>query len=218
MAHCQTGFLPLWRGDPQAALKQAEVGMALATEQEFPYVVAYGTFLLGAALAALGRDAEGVMQMRQGLAAYQATGALLGLPGFHALLAAGCGRTGEIRKGLATLAEGFRAIDKTGERFQEAELPRVKGELWLQAGVQSSVSRAQHGAEECFQKALDIARQQQAKSTELRAAMSLARLWQQQGKGDAAHKLLAEIYGWFTEGFDTADLREAKGLLDQLSA
>jgi predicted ATPase len=104
-------------------------------------------------------------------------------------------------------------VDKIGERLYEAELYRVKGELVLQSGVRTSDSEA----EECFLRAIEIARPQQAKSLELRAVMSLARLWQQQGKRKEAHALLAEIYGWFTEGFDTADLQEAKALLEELA-
>jgi predicted ATPase len=215
-AHSQAAVLHLTRGDPQAALKQAEAGVTLATEQEFPFVVASCTSLLGAALAALGRDGEGVRQMRQGLAALQAMGSPLGLPSGLALLATRYGKIGEIDEGLATLAEALHLVEKNGERLWEAELHRLKGELTLQSGDQSSVSRAQNEAEECFQKALNIARRQQGKSLELRAATSLSRLWHQQGKRDEARELLSETYGWFTEGFDTEDLREAKALLDEL--
>jgi predicted ATPase len=119
------------------------------------------------------------------------------------------------------LAEALAMVDKTDERFYEAELYRLKGELTLaQSRVQSLESRVQSlesEAEECFQKAIDIARKQSAKSLELRAVVSLSRLWQKQGKRAEAHKILAEIYGWFTEGFDTADLKEAKALLAELA-
>jgi predicted ATPase len=110
-------------------------------------------------------------------------------------------------------------VEKTGERYYEAELYRQRGELLLRRATKSHPaqdSREQHEAETCFQHALDVARQQQAKSLELRAATSLARLWQQQGKRAAARELLAPIYGWFTEGFDTADLQDAKALLEAL--
>ena len=110
------------------------------------------------------------------------------------------------------LAEALTLVDTTGERWYEAELYRLKGALLLQ---QSSDNQAE--AETCFQQAIDIARSQQAKSLELRAATSLARLWQQQGKRQEAHDLLAPVYNWFTEGFDTADLKDAKALLDALS-
>ena len=122
------------------------------------------------------------------------------------------GRWGRPRKGCAVLAEALAVVDDNGERCWEAELYRLKGELLL------ARSAEQHAeAEACFHQALDIARRQQAKSWELRAAMSLSRLWQQQGKRAEARELLAPIYGWFTEGFDTADLQEAKALLDASS-
>jgi predicted ATPase len=103
-------------------------------------------------------------------------------------------------------------MNKTGQRFHEAELWRLKGELFLKSGVRNSESEA----EGCFHKALEAARRQEAKSLELRAVMSLSRLWQQQGKGEEARQMLAEIYGWFTEGFDIKDLQEAKALLEEL--
>ena len=108
--------------------------------------------------------------------------------------------------------EALAAVHKTGERFYEAELYRLQGELLL---AQSARQTAE--AEACFHQALDVARHQQAKSLELRAAMSLTRLWQRQGKRDAARQLLTEVYGWFTEGFDTADLQEAQALLAALA-
>jgi predicted ATPase len=110
------------------------------------------------------------------------------------------------------LGEALAVVHNTGRRFYEAELYRLKGELLL---ARSAAHRAE--AEACFQRALDMARRQQAKSLELRAAMSLSRLWQQQGKRTEAYELLAPIYGWFTEGFDTADLQEAKALLETLA-
>jgi len=110
------------------------------------------------------------------------------------------------------LAEALAGVDKTGERYWEAELYRLKGELLLRQALPD-----EHQAETCFQQALAVARRQQAKSLELRTAMSLARLWQRQGQRAAARQLLAEVYGWFTEGFDTADLQEAKALLEALT-
>ena len=109
-------------------------------------------------------------------------------------------------------------MQRTGEQWYEAELYRLKGELGLQqASMQRLEGGVQKEAEECFGEAIEIARQQQAKSLELRATMSLARLWQQHGKQTEAHQMLSEIYGWFTEGFDTKDLQEAKALLEQLA-
>jgi len=110
------------------------------------------------------------------------------------------------------LAEALRAVDDTGEHFYEAELQRLKGEFLLQLS-----SDSQYEAEACFQHAMTIAQHQGAKAWELHTATSLARLWQHQGKGQEARELLAPIYGWFTEGFDTADLQEAKALLDEWS-
>ena len=113
------------------------------------------------------------------------------------------------------LVEALAQVEKTGERWYEAELYRLKGQLTLQSQVESHKSKVEE-AEECFLKAIEIARHQQAKSLELRAAMSLARLWHEQGKQKEAHALLAEIYHWFTEGLDTRDLQEAKALLEEL--
>jgi predicted ATPase len=145
---------------------------------------------------------------------------------FLALLAEAYGKVGETEQGLAVLVEAFAQVEQTGERWYEAELYRIKGELTLQlkieiaklriAEVQAPTTNTQ-AAEACFLKAIDIARQQQAKSLELRATTSLARLWHQRGKTKQAHKMLSKIYNWFTEGFDTKDLQEAKALLEELS-
>ncbi len=147
--------------------------------------------------------------MRQGLAAYLARARLPWLL-FLGLLAETCGRTGQVEEGLRALDEALGAMQTTEESFYEAEVHRLKGELLQQS------AEHQGEAEESLQQALAIARRQQAKSLELRAAMSLSRLWQRQDKPDAAHHLLAPIYHWFTEGFDTADLQEAKALLAEL--
>ena len=155
--------------------------------------------------------------MQEGLAAQRATGAEAVHPYFLALQAETYGKMGQPEEGLAALAEASAMRQRTGEQWYEAELYRLKGELTLaQSSVQGLGSRVQKEAEECFWKAVEIARKQQAKSLELRATTSLARLWQQQGKQKDAHQMLTEIYGWFTEGFDTVDLKEAKALLDEL--
>jgi len=130
-------------------------------------------------------------------------------------------KAGQAEEGLTVLAEAMAALDETGERINEAELYRLKGELTMKKEVSGSkfqVSSLEEEAEECFHKAIEIARRQGAKSLELRAVMSLARLWQKQGKKEEARQRLAEIYGWFTEGFDTADLKEAKTLLEELES
>jgi predicted ATPase len=190
----------------------AEAAISLAQEQGFPHLRAYGSVLYGWALAHQGRAKEGIEQINQSMMDYRATGAELGRPHFLVLLAEAYGTMGEPEAGLTGLAEALTLMDTTGERADEPEISRLKGELLLQQSTDNATE-----AETCFQHAIRIAQNQQAKSLELRAATSLARLWQQQGKRQEAHDLLAPIYGWFTEGFDTADLQEAKALLDALA-
>jgi predicted ATPase len=213
-----TAELHQYRREIQAARGRAEAAITLSTEQGFQVWLAFGTVLRGWTLVEQGQGDEGIGQIRQGLAAHQASGGKVALPYWLALLAEAYGKVRQTEEGLNMLAEALALVDKTGERFYEAELYRLKGELTLaQSSVQSLASSVQKEAEECFLRAIDVARHQQAKSWELRAVMSLARLWQQQGKQKDAHQILAEIYGWFTEGFDTKDLQEAKALLEELS-
>jgi predicted ATPase len=134
-----------------------------------------------------------------------------GLPYWLSMLAEAYGSTGQVEAGGRVLAEALTLVDTTEERWWEAELHRLKGELLLALSTDNAAQ-----TETCFHQALDIARRQQAKSLELRGAMSLARLWQRQGKRTEAYELLAPVYGWFTEGFDTAALQEAKTLLEEL--
>ena len=148
----------------------------------------------------------------QGLEAYRATGAVLIQPYFLALLAQAHAEAGQTAEGLGVLEDALTLVHKTGERFYEAELYRLQGDLML-----AHAPRQHAEAQALYQQALDLARRQQAKSWELRAAMSLSRLWQCQDKSDEARQVLAEVYGWFTEGFDTVDLQEAKTLLDALA-
>ena len=166
----------------------------------------------GWSLAIQGLWAEGHAQLHGGLDAWRATGSGNSGPYFLTLLVEAQRQAGQSQAGLTVLTEALTLVDTTGERWYEAELYRLKGELLLQH-TGSNASQA----EPCFQHALAIARRQQAKSLELRAAMSLARLWQQQGKRQEAHDLLAPVYHWFTEGFDTADLQDAKALLEELA-
>jgi predicted ATPase len=225
------------RQEVDATLEHVQASLALSSAHGFPYLGAIATVRRGWGLARFGRVDEGIAHMRQGLAAARATGTELSQPYHLALLAEAYGRGGQIEAGLETLEEALVAADQHAERLYEAELQRLKGALLLHKGVAAGFSPAptamQNGppsrvgaagqsslqmqAQACFQRALDVARHQQAKSLELRAAMSLARLWQQQGRRAEAHALLAPIYGWFTEGFDTADLQEAKALLDEVS-
>jgi predicted ATPase len=155
---------------------------------------------------------EGIAQIRQGFAGFRATGARLTWPWWLATLAEACGKAGQLDEGLRAVEEALAAVQSNEEGHYEAEVYRLKGELLLQ-----EAPAHQEEAEANFQQALAVARRRQAKSWELRAALSLSRLWQRQGKQEAARQLLAEVYGWFTEGFDTADLREAKALLAALS-
>ena len=191
------------------AQERAEAQVALCTEHGFASYLAWGTILRGSALVAQGEWAEGLAQMRQGLAAYLARARLPWLL-FLGLLAEAYGRAGQVEEGLRALDEALEAMQTTEESFYEAEVYRLKGELLLQQSAEH-----QGEAEESLQQALTVARRQQAKSLELRAAMSLGRLWQHQGKIEHAHQLLTGVYSWFTEGFDTADLQEAKALLEQ---
>jgi predicted ATPase len=168
--------------------------------------------LRGWALAHQGRVQEGIEQIKHGLRAHRATGAEQARSYYLALLAEAHGMQGEAHAGLTALAEALTLVNTTGERWYEPELYRLKGALLLQ---QSSDNQTE--AEHCFRQAITIAQNQQAKSLELRTTTSVARLWQQQGKRQEAHDLLAPVYGWFTEGFDTADLKDAKALLDELA-
>jgi len=184
----------------------------LAQEQGFPHWMAIGAMLRGWALAHQGQAKEGIAQITEGLTASRGTGTETLRPYFLSLLAEAYGIIGQPEAGLTALTEALTHVETTGERWCEAELYRLQGALLLQQASDNATE-----AESCFHHALDIARHQQAKSFELRSAMSLSRLWQQQGKRAAARELLAPVYGWFTEGFDTADLQEAKALLDALA-
>ena len=236
-----------FRREEPATQARAETLLELAAEQGFALRTAQGFIMRGWALAMQGHAEEGIALLRQGLAAFRVTGAEFHRPVHLTMLAEAYGKVEQTEEGLGVLAEALDAVNNTGERFWEAELYRLKGQLTLQSQVPSpksrveetlpgrvsiahqNVSLAETGtvggahptveaeAERCFLKAIEIARQQQAKSLELRAVMSLARLWRQQGKKEEARRMLAEIYGWFIEGFDTKDLQEAKVLLEELN-
>ena len=197
------------RREWSVAYGQAHAAVTLATAQEFAFWVSVGTILQGRVLVAQGQAEAGITQIHQGIDANQATGAELARPFYFALLAEAYGHTGQPAAGLQVLAEALSTIEASDERWWEGELYRLKGDLLL---AQSEDNHA--AAETCWHHARAVARRQHAKAWELRAVLSLARLWQQQGKGAAARHLLAEIYGWFTEGWETVDLREAKALLD----
>jgi predicted ATPase len=193
------------------ARRHAEAATRICREQGFPFWLGVALILQGWARATQHQPAEQIASMHEGLALYRATDAALFLPHFLTLLAETYGAANQPDAGLRLLDEARTVMDSTQERFYEAEVHRVQGTLVLAQAVDQHAQ-----AETCFQHALDIARRQQARSWELRAAMSLARLWQQHGKHAEARALLAPLYTWFTEGFDTADLQEAKALLDEL--
>ena len=184
----------------------------LCTEHGFRYYLAWAMILQGWALVRQEHDVPGIAQMDQGLAALQGTGARRSWAYYAALLAEAYGNSGAPGEGLRMLADAFEHVQHTGECWWEAELHRLKGELLLSLSADNQAE-----AEACWHQALAVARRQQAKSLELRAAVSLSRLWQQQGKRAEARELLASIYGWFTEGFDAVDLQEAKALLEALA-
>jgi predicted ATPase len=199
------------RREGPATQERAEATLGLATAQGFRHWQARGTVLRGWALAQQGRVQEGLAQLTEGLRAYRATGAQLALPHYLTLLAEVYGIMGQPEAGLTVLTEALALVAHTGVRLWEAELYRLKGALLVQ---QSAATQGE--AATCFQHALALAQNHHAKAWELRAATSLARLWQQQGQRAEAYALLAPVYGWFTEGFDTADLQEAKALLEAL--
>jgi len=182
--------------------------VALATEQGFPHWGAQGTIYRGWAKVKNGDVAEGMSLLRSGSTAYRATGAQGNLPYQIALLARACEIAGQIDEPLTLLDDAFQIAEKTGERWFAAELNRHKGQLLLRQG------RAE-AAEELYRKAMSIAAEQGAKLWELRAAVSLAQLRRDQGCRAEARDLLVPVYGWFTEGFDTPDLKDAKALLDR---
>jgi predicted ATPase len=200
------------RRELQALSVQAAANLTLARQQGFPFLEAWAMVLQGWVLAEQGQGDEGIEQICQGIIAYRATGAEVLRPHFLGLLAEAYGRRERTDKGLEALAEALVLVEKTGERLHESEGYRLKGQLLLACSGDNHPE-----AEACFYRALITARRHQAKSLELRAAMSLSRLWQSQSKPQEARLLLAEIYGWFTEGFDTADLQEAKALLEALT-
>jgi class 3 adenylate cyclase/predicted ATPase len=197
----------------EGALTQnhADEGIILAQKYGFAALLSAGTIRRGWALAEQGQAEEGLRDMQQGLTARQAAGAELAQSYFLSLLAEVYGKLGQGERAQTLISQALTAVRASKEHRLEAELYRFKGELTLQQ------SRAEAEAEAYFLKAIEIAQKQQAKSLELRAMTSLARLWQQQGKKVEAHKLLSDVYNWFTEGFDTKDLQEAKVLIEELN-
>ncbi|CAG2160846.1 adenylate/guanylate cyclase domain-containing protein [Cupriavidus numazuensis] len=202
------------RREVQQVREFAEAATDISGEQGFPIYLAWGKVLQGWAVAERGSHQAGIALMREGLDAYAATGASLARPSLLGLLADAHNMAGDFRTGLALVDEAMSIIEQTGERLDASGLLRQKGELVLAESGDSTLAREE--AEDCFHKAVAMARQQGARSLELRAALSLARLWRRKGKADAARQVLAGIYGVFREGFDTLDLQQAKAFLDEV--
>jgi predicted ATPase/predicted Ser/Thr protein kinase len=209
-------FFSAWvhidRCEPRLAQDCADACMKIAGEEGFVFQSAHGKVVQGWALVAEGSLQEGLARIRQGIKEYAATGAQNERPHLLGLLADAYARAGQIQDGLSAIEEASAAVNNTGLRFNEAELHRLKGVLLL---AHSSENAAQ--AEAFLHEAIDIAERQSARSLQLRAATSLSRLYQRQGKKEEARQMLTELYGWFTEGFDTADLTQAASLLKELS-
>jgi predicted ATPase len=197
----------------QAVQEWAETAIEMATEHEFPQWLAPMRVFRGWAMAQRGQVQDGLSQMQQGLSTYRAMQAGLGLVQCFGLMAETYGKNGQAEEGLACLTEALTLITTKGQRVYEAEIYRLRGELLLQ----ESQHRSESAAELSFLESLNRARRQGMKLRELRVAVNLGRLWKRQGKYQEAQNLLAPVYHWFTEGFDTADLQEAKALLDELS-
>jgi class 3 adenylate cyclase/predicted ATPase len=203
-------WVRLLRREARSAHEFAEIALRFNEERGHAFHVAMSAVLLGSTLVAEEHDESGPAKIRDGAAASDATGAGIFQPWYLALLAAAHAQSGDPKAGFAALAEAETRLGQSGERWPEAEIHRLKGELIL------SMEGAAPAAEPCFRRSIEVARGQQARSSELRAATNLARLWAEQGKRAEAHDLLAPVYGWFTEGFDTPDLKDAKALLDAL--
>jgi predicted ATPase len=200
-----------FRREVQEVYESAEAVVAHSADQGFAQQVAIGTIFKGWTLVWQGQHQEGLVLLHQGLDAYRATGSEVWQSYFLALLAEVYGESGQTEVGLQVLSDAMTLVSKNGERFYEAEIHRLKGQLLLQQSPDNATE-----AESCFQQAISIAQNQSAKSWELRATTSLARLRQSQGKREEARELLKPVYEWFTEGFDTADLIDVKTLLEEL--
>lgn len=198
------------RRDAQGLKEDGEALLQLSREMWFLSFGGIASCYRGAGLARLGQAEEGIAQIREAVKDMLSIDARCYLTGVLGALGEAQAKTGRLEEGLATLAKAFAFVEETDERYWEAELHRLKGELLLAQGIEAE-------AETSFQRAIEVARRQQAKSWELRATTSLCHLWQRQGKGEQARQLLEGIYGWFTEGFGTPDLVEARALLEELS-
>jgi len=203
----------LLREETSLVLERAAEALTIAQEHAMDFVEhSVCPFWAGQALIASGHDAKGLEQLSAGTKLWRASGGLIWVPFCQAMMAQALTRLGRPDEAAKVIEETLELIEATGHRNAEAEVHRIKG--WF---LQSDLIQDLSGAERSFMKAIDVARSQQAKGWELRAATSLARFWQSQGKSHEAHDLLAPVHSWFTEGFDTLDLIEAKALLDELA-
>jgi predicted ATPase len=211
-AFCHAGRAAVFARDVAKVYTYSNECVALASEHGFAGWAANGRVLQGWADAQRGEATTGIARIRDGLAATEATGNRASAPLNLALLAEALALAGKVRKGLAALDDALATAAASGEKGWDAEIHRLRGEL---TGRSPHPDPAE--VEESFRTALAIAREQGTRGYELRAATSLARLWREQGRRGEARELLAPLYGSFTEGFDTADLKEAKRLLDELA-
>ncbi len=210
VALAYVAMLNQFRRDVEEVARLAQATIAYSTEHGFRYYLAWAEVLRGWSLAIRGASEEGITEIHRGIGALQ-TMAGMRLPYYRALLAEACGWAGRIDEALQALTDAFADIAKTDERCWEAELHRLRGEI-----LRSRAMNRNAEVEVCFRTSIEIARSQQAKSLELRAAMSLSRLWRDEGKRRQARRLLAEVYDRFTEGFETPDLRDARSLLKEI--
>jgi predicted ATPase len=207
-----SNVMGIQRRAAESVRERAQRLAALGREHGLPTWTAFGTFQYGAALAQLGDPHQGIVQMQQGLTSYLALGSNLFRPNKLVSLALALAETGQLQDAVGLLNEAVSMVGNTNERWFEAELHRCKGKLLLLHGTDETTEQA----ENCLLHALDIARRQQAKLWELRAASDLARLWRDQNRWQQAQQLLAPVYDWFSEGLDSSDLIQARALLDEL--
>jgi predicted ATPase len=200
-------------GDYAIAAAQSQELIALADEKGAPYWKALGMMNQGWVLARTGNASDAIKMLTSGITAYRSTGSTIFITFYLLNLAHARAELGQLEEAWRGIGEAMTAVETTKETWCEAEVHRTAGEIG-QLSPEPDAAKA----EAYFERALAVAREQQAKSWELRAAMSMARLWRDQGKPKEARELLAPVYGWFTEGFDTVDLKEAKALLDELAS
>jgi len=205
-------YLDVVRGDPSGARENARTLTEYSDRQRLKYFLGEAKLIFAWTSVEQASTQSAVAQMREAYADHEITGHRFNGPFLLALLADADGRVGRLAMGLSVLDEALALAEEMDERWWEAELHRLKGQLLLSLTADNAAA-----AEACYERAINVARGQGARSLELRSSTSLARLWYMQGKVNVARELLAPIYAWFTEGFDTPDLKEAKALLDQLS-